>query len=328
MRHPVLDGVLGDHARVVGGAAGDDEDLVDVAQVLVGEADLVEDDVAALGEPAEQGVRDRLRLLGDLLEHEVVVAALLGGGGVPVDVELLALGGRAVEVGDLDAGRGDQTTWSWPSSTASRVCSMNADTSLARKFSPVAPADHQRRVAPGGDHRVGHLGVHGEQREGALEPADRAAHRLGEQLRPLDRAGLAQRADLGGEQVGRALGVGVAGELDAGRLQLAAEAGEVLDDAVVDDGDPAVGGQMRVRVAIGRAAVRGPPGVPDRRAAGGNAVVGPLGERLLQVGQLAGLLLGQDGAVVDDGHPRGVVPAVLEPAKAVENDAERGRLPT
>ena len=28
------------------------------------------------------------------------------------------------------------TTWSWPSSSASRVCSMNADTSEPRKFSP------------------------------------------------------------------------------------------------------------------------------------------------------------------------------------------------
>ena len=73
---------------VVRGTARDDEDLVDVAQVLVGQAHLVEQDVAALGEPAQQGVGDRLRLLGDLLEHEVVVAALLGGGGVPVDVEV------------------------------------------------------------------------------------------------------------------------------------------------------------------------------------------------------------------------------------------------
>ena len=90
---------------VVRGAAGDDEDLVDVAQVLVAEADLVEHDLAGLGEPAEQRVGDRLRLLVDLLEHEVVVAALLGGRGVPVDVEVLADGGLPGEVGDLDAVR-------------------------------------------------------------------------------------------------------------------------------------------------------------------------------------------------------------------------------
>jgi hypothetical protein len=36
----------------------------------------------------------------DLLEHEVVVAALLGGGEVPVDVERAAFDGRAGEVGE------------------------------------------------------------------------------------------------------------------------------------------------------------------------------------------------------------------------------------
>ncbi len=87
---PVLDGVLGDQPGVVRGAAGDDEDLVDVAQVLVGQAHLVEHQLAGLAEPPAQRVGHGPRLLGDLLEHEVVVAALLGGRGVPVDVEVLA----------------------------------------------------------------------------------------------------------------------------------------------------------------------------------------------------------------------------------------------
>ena len=100
---PVLDRVLGDQPGVVGGAAGDHEDLVDVAQLLVGEADLVQDQVAVLAEPAEQGVGDGLGLLGDLLEHEPVVAALLGGGGVPVDRVGGGLDRPPVEVGDGDA---------------------------------------------------------------------------------------------------------------------------------------------------------------------------------------------------------------------------------
>ncbi|WP_255292788.1 hypothetical protein [Micromonospora sp. WMMA1996] len=43
-------------AGVVGRAAGDDEDLVDVTQVLLAEAHLVERDLAGLGEPTEQRV--------------------------------------------------------------------------------------------------------------------------------------------------------------------------------------------------------------------------------------------------------------------------------
>ena len=90
---PVLDRVLGEQPGVVGGAAGDDEDLVDLAQFLIGQPLLVEHD-PAVDEVAEQGVGDRGGLLGDLLEHEVLVAALLGGGEVPVDVKLPGSGGR------------------------------------------------------------------------------------------------------------------------------------------------------------------------------------------------------------------------------------------
>ncbi len=96
---PVLDGVLGDEPGVVGGAAGDDEDLVDVPQILVGHALLVEHDAPGLEVPAQR-VGERVRLLLDLLEHEVLVAALLGGGEVPVDRERFALGGLPVEVRD------------------------------------------------------------------------------------------------------------------------------------------------------------------------------------------------------------------------------------
>ena len=89
---PVLDGVLGDHAGVRGGAAGDDDDLVDAAQVVLGDPQLVQDQPAGLVGAAEQGVGDGVRLLVDLLGHEGRVAALLGGRGVPVDVVVLALG--------------------------------------------------------------------------------------------------------------------------------------------------------------------------------------------------------------------------------------------
>ena len=83
---PVLDRVLGQQAGVVRRAAGHDEDLVDLTQLLIGQALLVEHD-AAVDEMAEQRVGDRGRLLGDLLEHEVLVATLFGGRDVPVDME-------------------------------------------------------------------------------------------------------------------------------------------------------------------------------------------------------------------------------------------------
>ena len=103
---PVLDRVLGDQPGVVGRPAGDDDDLVDLAQLVVGQPHLVQGQRAVRADPAEQRVGDRLRLLGDLLEHEVVVAALLGGGRVPVDVVVgRTSAGAAVEVGDRDPRR-------------------------------------------------------------------------------------------------------------------------------------------------------------------------------------------------------------------------------
>ncbi len=102
----MLDGVLREQPRVVGAAAGDDEDLVDVAQLLIRQSLLVENDLPVL-EVTEQGVRDGGRLLLDLLEHEVVVAALLGGGEIPVDAERAALRLGSVEVQNRVPVRGD-----------------------------------------------------------------------------------------------------------------------------------------------------------------------------------------------------------------------------
>jgi hypothetical protein len=88
---------------VVARAAGDDDDLLDAADVLVAHGELVEVQQAVLLQAAAEGLPDRRRLLLDLLEHEELVAALLGGVGVPVDVVALAVDDAPSEVGDRDA---------------------------------------------------------------------------------------------------------------------------------------------------------------------------------------------------------------------------------
>ena len=71
---------------------------------------------------------------------------------------------------------------------------------------------------------------------------------------------------------------------DALILKLCAQCGEVLDNAVVNDGDAPVEGKVRVGVLIGRGTVGGPPGVTD-------TLVGlrerMSGQFLLEVSQLA-----------------------------------------
>ena len=127
----------------------------------------------------------------------------------------------------------------------------------AEEVLAVADADDERAVAAGADDDVRCVGVHGDQREGALEAAADRAHRLGQV------AGLLVRL---AEQVRGDLGVGVAAEVAAAPLELGPERREVLDDPVVDDGDPAGVVQVRVGVAVGGRAVGRPARVTHPHA--------------------------------------------------------------
>ena len=92
---PLLDRVAADQAGVVRGAAGDDDDPPHVAQErVVDRAEVAEVDAVAARRAVGDRLRDRVGLLVDLLEHERLVAALLGGLRVPVDLDDLALDRR------------------------------------------------------------------------------------------------------------------------------------------------------------------------------------------------------------------------------------------
>ena len=93
----------------------------------------------------------------------------------------------------------------------------------------------------------------------------------------------------------------------------------VLDDPVDDDVDAVVGVEVRVRVLLGDAAVRGPAGVADagggRRRRDGDAAAVALGGRVDRGAQRAQVADGADRvepALRLDRDARGVIPAVLE----------------
>ena len=169
----------------------------------------------------------------------------------------------------------------------------------------LAETDHERGVAASADDESRVLFVHREQ---VKAPSRRAATRG--RPRPGHRRSLVFAA----EQDGRHLGVGLAAERVALAEELGLQLGEVLDDAVVDDGELVVIGQVRVRVRVGRAAVRRPPGVTDA----GRAVLHGVGEQVVaQHLELAGALAHLEVAVgVDHGDAGGVVAAKLEPREA------------
>ena len=182
------------------------------------------------------------------------------------------------------------------------------------------PSD-QRRGTAGGHDRARLVGVGEDQGEVTLEPAQHRQHR-GREV-----AGVVAHVVLPRDQVDSDLGVGVAGELHPGGLELSTQRGEVLDDAVVDHRDLAGGVAVRVGVAIGGPAVGGPPGVPERGRT--DETLGTrLAERGLQVGQTSGLAAYREAAVtVEQRHAGRVVAPVLHAAQRVDDDAAGRTLP-
>ena len=142
---------------------------------------------------------------------------------------------------------------------------MNAATSEARKYSP-SPTP-----TTSGELRRAPTTVSGSSAATARSvnaPSRRAQTRVMASVRfTVD--GVLEAQELGGD-----LGVGVGRELDPGGLELGAQLREILDDAVVDEGDVPVGGEVRVRVAVGGDAVGRPAGVPDAARGGRERVVG------------------------------------------------------
>lgn len=309
---PVLDRVLGDVPRVGGRAARHDDDLVDGPQHGLVDAQVVEDQAPLGVGAAEQGVRDGLRLVVDLLVHEGREAALLRRGGVPVDREARGLGGLAVEVDDLDAVRGDGDDLVL--AELERVLGGRDERGDvgAEEVLAVAEPDDERRVVPGADDGGRGVSVDGEQGERAFELARDVGHRLGQV------PGAAVRA---GEELGRDLGVGLGEERRAVGEQLLLEDGKVLDDPVVDHGEAALVRDVRVRVRVVGCTVRGPPRVPDRRRGRGQR---PRLELVDELDELPGLLGRRDVRPVgrDERDPGRVVAAVLEPAESFEDDVE------
>ena len=173
----------------------------------------------------------------------------------------------------------------------------------AEEHLAVADADHQRRGAAGGDDRARVVGVGEHQGEVALEPRQHGAAPSRRNRLRCRRGGTARTTRCTTTSVS----VSLANSTPVG-LELGAQRGEVLDDAVVDDGDLARGVAVRVGVAVGRPAVGGPAGVADARCCPSSAAGVGLGQRLLEVGEPAR------------------APADRQPAVAVEQrDARRSR---
>ena len=120
--------------------------------------------------------RNRPRLLPNLLEHEVLVAALFRLDRIPLNARDLALDGLAVKVGQLHAGqRQNRHVPIGQKINVARVM-QNAGHVGGHKRLALAHADHHRRTEAR-DHNLVRLGGRQHaQRKGSGEPLHGAPH--------------------------------------------------------------------------------------------------------------------------------------------------------
>ena len=307
---------------MVRGPAGDDHDPPQFAQLVVGDPD-----VAELHGVADQAVGDGLRhgvgLLVDLLEHEGLVTALLGGGVVPVDIGDLALERRRRRgVDELGAGSRDRHDFVVADQLDLPRLTQERRDGGCDEALPVADAHHEWALLASRDKQVGVVRGHRDER---VVPAELGVRRPD---------GFHQLAGVVlGDQMGDDLGVGLRREVRASGRQPIAQLGVVLDDPVEDDVDPVGGVEVGVRVLLGHPAVRCPASVADAdrrlgiRERDGRAVVGgggTGGNGVAEEREVPHRAHGLDAPVDEQGDAGRVVAAVLEPLEPAEEQLPAG----
>ena len=249
---PLLDQEAPDQARMARRAAGGDADPVDAEQHLVADAGL--ELHAAVAEALADRVAQCGRLLVDLLEHERLVAALLGGLGVPGHEVLVAR-----DLAPLDAeqrgalGRDDHELAVVDVLDAPRL-GQERDHVGGQERLAGAEADHERALKPRADDHVGVQRRHHAEGEVAVQV----------EVGPADGVHQVARVVLL-HQVGDDLGISLGCELGSVGRKALLDREVVLDDAVEHDREAPVGAAQGMRVALRRPPVRGPARVPDAR---------------------------------------------------------------
>ena len=181
--------------------------------------------------------------------------------------------------------------------------------SEATKNSPSPDADDERRAVADGDDLLGLVGR--DQR-----PARRCRARAPARLRA---ATSSEPAPFFSSRATRCATISVSvsvWNLWPSAIELVLQLEVVLDDAVVDDDDAAGAVAVRVRVLLGRPAVRGPARVADAVVAGERRRL----QDVFEARQLAGARRTSMPSGADHGHARRVVAAVLEPPQPLDED--------
>ncbi len=149
---------------------------VALTEVGVGDGHVGEEDVAGVGgDAAEDGVADGAGLLVDFLEHEVLVAGFFGLDGVPGDALDFERDGGAFEVGEADAGGGEDGEFAVGEEVDVASVVEDAGDVGGEEVFALAEAEDGGRTEAGGDELVGLVGGEDADGEGSGEALDGAA---------------------------------------------------------------------------------------------------------------------------------------------------------
>ena len=256
-QHP-LQVILAHHAHMVRRAAGHDVDAADGPDLLRGHGQVLKHHAASL-DPGGGGLADGGGLLHDLLEHEVGIAALFRSVHLPVHMVVLLFHRAQLTVVYPDAAAGQNGQLPVVHigdvpGVADQGRHVGGDEVL-----PIAEAQQQGGVLPGGHQPVGIVGADNAQGIGPVHRVQQAVHGLKE---------VAAVAVVIVQQLGHHLRVRLGLEHIALLLQLLLQGDEVFDDAVVDHGELAALAHMGMGVDVVGLAVGGPAGVSDAQGAG------------------------------------------------------------
>ena len=240
---------------------------------------------------------DDFRLLVDLLRHEVAMIALVDEEGLRRDSLARPADDGAAPVPDLGAVTGQDRPVAL-FEIGDLVGERRQGQGIRAEIGLALPvADGQRRAVAGADQEV----LLAREQEGQGEGAVQAGQRRldgGHGPEPL----LHQP----GDELRHDLGVGLALEAYARGLELALQRPEILDDAVMDYGQPR--GGVRVGVGLVRAPVRRPAGMADPDGARQRR----LDEFALQVRELALRTAAVEPAPLQGGDAGRVVAAIFK----------------
>ena len=300
-----LEGVFRHHPHVVRGAAGHNEHLADVLDLLLRQGDVVQHHLP-LPDAGGDGLAQGFRLLADLLHHEVLVAAFFRSGDVPLDALRLLLDRIHVLVEELDA---------LPGEHGDLLVLQPVDVPGAGEDGrhiggdvvlPFSDADDERAVFPHGEELLRAVGADDAQSVAALHPGDH----LPDGLQHVALVVVLQH-------LGHHFRVRLRDELHPPADEVVLQVQVVLDNAVVHHGELAPVADLGVGVDVRRRAVGGPPGVADAHHAGQG--LAPFQNAVQDAQPPLGLHHVKPRVVVHS-HPSGVIPPVFQLLQAREQN--------